>query len=81
MFCYFFILCIVVDCCVDVLVISIFFNVYVEIDLCKYMLRVGIDKFSFNKFLDRYIFGEIYLKCKILRLKSFINKFFKVFLF
>lgn len=73
------------DCCVDVLVISIFFNVYVEIDLCKYMLRVGIDKFSFNKFLDRYIFGEIYLdwkkNCKILRLKSFINKFFKVFLF
>lgn len=49
------------DCCVDVLVISIFFNVYVEIDLCKFMLRVGIDKFSFNKFLDRYIFGEIYL--------------------
>lgn len=49
------------------------------------MLRVGIDKFSFNKFLDRYIFGEIYLdwkkNCKILRLKSFINKFFKVFLF
>lgn len=79
--CYLPTLCTAVDCCVDVPAISTSFNAHVEIDPCKYMLRVGIDKFSFNKSLDRYTFGETHLdwkkNCKTLRLKSFTKKFFK----
>lgn len=50
--CYVFSLCIVVDCCVDVFDFDMLFYVYLFIDLCWYIFRIGIDKYSFIVLLD-----------------------------
>lgn len=58
--CYLPSLCTAVDCCVEVEPLSRSFNVYLHIDPCNYLLRVGIDNFYFNQSLDRYTFGKAF---------------------
>ena len=64
MTCYLPTRCTAVECCVEVPAISTSFNAHVDIDPCNYMLRIGIEKFSFNKSLDQYSFGEFHLNYK-----------------
>ena len=56
--CYLLSLCTAVDCCVEVTPLSRSFHLYLSIDPCNYLLRVGIDNFYLNQSLDRYTFGE-----------------------
>ena len=56
--CYLPSLCTAVDCCVEVTPLSRSFHLYLNIDPCNYILRVGIDNFYLNQSLDRYTFGK-----------------------
>ena len=48
-----------VDCCVDVETLQRSMNAFVNVDLCNYQLRVGIDKIRFNRTLYGYKWGEL----------------------
>ena len=56
--CYLPSLCTAIECCVEVTPLSRSFHLYLNIDPCNYLLRVGIDIFYLNQSLDRYTFGK-----------------------
>ncbi|XP_062581277.1 uncharacterized protein LOC134243073, partial [Saccostrea cucullata] len=56
--CYVPSLCTAVDCCVDVPSLDMSFHTYISIDPCQYTLRIGIEKYSFQRSLDQLRFGQ-----------------------
>ncbi|XP_062582876.1 uncharacterized protein LOC134244633, partial [Saccostrea cucullata] len=54
--CYVPSLCTAVDCCVDVPSLDMSFHTYISIDPCQYMLKIGIEKYSFQRSLDQLRF-------------------------
>ncbi|XP_033724553.1 uncharacterized protein LOC117314596 [Pecten maximus] len=46
------------DCCLKIPLISKFIHVYAHLDPCSYILRLGIEKLSFNISLIDYDFGQ-----------------------
>lgn len=50
--------CIVIDCCVEVIFFFYLFYIYLDINLCDFSIKFGIDKVQFIFNLKDFIFGE-----------------------
>ncbi|KAK3101942.1 hypothetical protein FSP39_007535 [Pinctada imbricata] len=51
--------CLSLDCCVEVNELQRTMRTFVDVDLCNYQLRVGIDRLQFNRTLKGFNWGEL----------------------
>lgn len=78
--CYVPSLCTAVDCCVEVPALDMSFHTFLSIDPCQYMLKIGIEKYSFQKSLDELSLGKFHCGYVWLNQQMF-GKFQYVYIF
>lgn len=50
--------CTAVDCCMDFSLLNLTLNFYVSVDTCGYIIRGGLEKFTFELPYSKYVWGK-----------------------
>lgn len=57
--CFLYKMCIGVQCCMIVFSVGLFVEVFVEVSVCDYQFRVGVENLKFNRSFYNYRYGEL----------------------